>query len=83
MTTQQVCFQMADAGLLGADLTRAIKDRKDFDLDEVVRSLVYTARDAFTAAKNDPQATWQEKRLATGCLVSAFLTALLLAQSGK
>jgi hypothetical protein len=82
MNTRQICFQIADAGLLDSDLTRAIKDRKDFDLDAVVKSLVYSARDAFTATKNDPQATWQEKRMATGCLVSTFLSALLLAQAG-
>jgi hypothetical protein len=82
MTTGQVAYQIADAGLLDSALTRSIKDRKDFDLDGVVAALVYSARDAFTATKNDPQATWQEKRMATGCLVSTFLSALLLAQAG-
>jgi hypothetical protein len=81
MTTRQIVFQVADAGLLDCDLARAIKDQKDFELDEVVKSLVFSARDAFTAMKNDPQSTWNEKRMATGCLVNAFLSALLLAQS--
>ncbi len=81
MTTQQIAFQIADAGLLDADLTHAIRNHEEFDLAEVVAALVYTARDLYAAVMGDAEASWQEKRLATGNLVTAFLAALSLAGS--
>ena len=78
MNTRQICFQIADAGLLDEDLTRAIKKHEDFDHNEVVDSLVFMARDSYAAVMGDAEASWQEKRLATGNLVAAFLAALAL-----
>ena len=83
MTARQVCFQVADAGLLDADLTRAIRRHEDFDPNEVVAALVFTARDLYAGAKNDSQATVAEKLSATASLVTAFLSALVLAKSVK
>ena len=83
MNTRQVCFQVADAGLLDADLSRAVKSHEDFDTNGVVAALVFMARDVYAAVKSDPEATWQEKRLATACLVTASLSALVLAQADK
>ena len=78
MTTRQICFQVADAGLLDSDLAHAVKNREDFDPNEVVAALVFTARDAYAAVMGDAGASWQEKRLATSSLVTAFLAALAL-----
>ena len=83
MNARQMCFQIADAGLLDYDLTRAIKNHEEFDPKKVVATLVLTARDVYSAAQNDPGSTWQEKRMATGSLLNTFLTALLLARSDK
>ena len=83
MNTRQVCFQVADAGLLHADLTRAIKNHEDFDLDQVVDSLIFTSRDLYAATKNDPETKRREMRLATGNLVTAFLSGLALEKCKK
>lgn len=45
MNTQQVCLQIADAGLLGEEITWSIKNREDFDLNEVVSRSCISARD--------------------------------------
>jgi hypothetical protein len=70
--------QLARSGLLPSDISSAILHGSLPSLQELVAALVVAAQDCEAMTRNSVESTWFERRLATQCLVIAFLSALAI-----
>jgi hypothetical protein len=69
--------QLARSGLLWDDaMVAAIFAGKAPPLEEIALSLVISCMDAEITVRNDPQSSWNHRRIARACLISSFLSAI-------
>lgn len=69
--------QIARSGLLFDDaMVAAIFAGNVPPLEEIVLALVIGALDAEATVRSDATSTWNHRRIARGCLISSFLSAI-------
>lgn len=78
--TTHILDQLARSTLLPSSMSSSILAGEEPPIEDIVMTLIYGSIDCEAMTRNDPKASWIDRRIARQVLTIAFLSALLHAR---